>query len=98
MKKIAVGNRNKNQKRPSEQKVVAAARPTRDRVRLSVSVNDNEPEPMHLLGQRSTVPEIGEIIKVLPSRFQKSIFAKSVKVESVSMKDGVTVFHATTGF
>jgi hypothetical protein len=53
---------------------------------------------MHLLGQRSTLPEIGEIIRVLPARFQKSIFAKSVKVESVSVKDGVTIFHATTGF
>jgi hypothetical protein len=98
MKKIAVGNRNKNQRRPRKLKVVAAARPTHDRVRLSVSVNDNKPEPMHLLGQRSTVPEIGDIIKVLPARFQKSIFAKSVKVESISVKDGLTIFHATTGF
>src|SRR5277367_4369581 len=98
MKKIAVGNRNKNQKRPPEQTVVAAAKPTPDRVQLRVSVNDNKPEPMHLLGQRSTLPEIGEIIKVLPARFQKSIFAKSVKVESVSVKDGVTIFHATTAF
>jgi hypothetical protein len=96
MKKIAVGNREKNEK--SEQKVVAAARPTHDRVHLSVSVNDNKAEPMRLLGQRATLPEIGEIIRVLPARFQKSIFAKSVKVESVSVKDGVTVFHATTGF
>jgi hypothetical protein len=98
MKKIAVGNRNKNQKRPPGQKVVAAADPTPHRIRLSVKVNDNKPESMHLLGQRSTVPEIGDIIKVLPARFQKSIFAKSVKVESVSVKDGVTVFHATTAF
>jgi hypothetical protein len=97
-KKIAVGNREKNRKQIRKQKVVATANPTPDRIRLSVKVNDNKPEPMHLLGQRSTLPEIGEIIKVLPARFQKSIFAKSVKVESVSVKDGVTIFHATTGF
>jgi hypothetical protein len=96
MRKIAVGNREKNQK--SAQKVPTAAKPTPDRVQLSVSVNDNKPEPMHLLGQRSTLPEIGEIIKVLPARFQKSIFAKSVKVENISVKDGLTIFHATTGF
>ena len=98
MKKIAVGNRNKNQRRPRKLKVVAAARPTHDRVRLSVRVNDNKPEAMHLLGQRATLPEIGDIIKVLPERFQKAIFAKSVKVESISVKDGLTIFHATTGF
>jgi len=96
MKKIAVGNREKNQK--STQKVLAAAKPTHDRVRLSVRVNDNKPEAMHLLGQRATLPEIGDIIKVLPERFQKAIFAKSVKVESISVKDGLTIFHATTGF
>ena len=98
MKKIAVGNREKSQKRPPKQKVVAAVKPTHDRVRLSVRVNDNKPEAMHLLGQRATLPEIGDIIKVLPERFQKAIFAKSVKVESISVKDGLTIFHATTGF
>ena len=98
MKKIAVSNREKNQKRTTKQRVVAAAKPTPDRVRLSVSVNDNKPEPMRLLGQRATIPEIGAIIRVLPDRFQKAIFAKSVKVESISVKDGVTIFHATTAF
>jgi hypothetical protein len=98
MKKIAIGNREKSQKRPPKQKVVAAVKPTHDRVRLSVRVNDNKPEAMHLLGQRATLPEIGDIIKVLPERFQKAIFAKSVKVESISVKDGLTIFHATTGF
>jgi hypothetical protein len=98
MKKIAVSNREKNQKRTTTQRVVAAAKPAPDRVRLSVSVNDNKPEPMRLLGQRATLPEIGAIIRVLPDRFQKAIFAKSVKVESISVKDGVTIFHATTAF
>ena len=98
MKKIAVRNRERKQKGLTKQRVVGAAKPSPDRIRLSVSVNDNKPEPMRLLGQRSTLPEIGAIIRVLPDRFQKSIFAKSVKVESVSVKDGVTVFHTTTGF
>jgi hypothetical protein len=96
MKKIAVGKREKNQK--SEQKVVTTANPAPDRIRLSVKVNDNKPELMRLLGQSATLPEIGAIIRVLPDRFQKSIFAKSVKVESISVNDGVTIFHATTGF
>jgi hypothetical protein len=98
MKKIAVVNREKNRKQLPKQEVVATANPTPDRIRLSVKVNDNKPELMRLLGQSPKLPEIGAIIRVLPDRFQKSIFAKSVKVESVSVKDGVTVFHATTAF
>jgi hypothetical protein len=98
MKKIAGGNRQKNRKQLPKQKVVATANPRPDRIRLSVKVNDNKPERMRLLGQSVTLPEIGAIIRVLPDRFQKTIFAKSVKVESISVKDGVTIFHATTGF
>ena len=98
MKRIAVENREKNRKQLPKQKVVATANPTPDRIRLSVKVNDNKPELMRLLGQSATLPEIGTIIRVLPDRFQKAIFAKSVKVESISVKDGVTIFHATTGF
>jgi hypothetical protein len=98
MKKIAVGNREKSRKQIRKQRVVATANPTPDRIRLSVKVNDNKPEPMRLLGQSATLPEIGAIIRVLPDRFQKSIFAKSVKVDSISVEDGVTIFHATTAF
>jgi hypothetical protein len=98
MKKIAGGNGQKKRKQLPKQKVVATANPTLDRIRLSVKVNDNKPERMRLLGQSPTLPEIGAIIRVLPARFQQTIFAKSVKVESISVKDGVTIFHATTGF
>ena len=63
---------------------------------VSVSVNQNAPEPMHVLGQNAGLPEVGDVLRVLPDRFQKSIFAKTVKVERISVEGGITIFHATT--
>jgi hypothetical protein len=63
---------------------------------VRVSVNQNAAEPMHVLGQNTGLPEVGDILRVLPDRFQKSIFAKTVKVERISVEGGITIFHATT--
>jgi hypothetical protein len=35
-------------------------------------------------------------LKVLPDRFQKTIFAKTVKVERITVEAGKTTIHATT--
>jgi len=61
-----------------------------------VSVNQNQAEPMHILGPRTRQPEVGDILKVLPDRFQKTIFAKTVKVERITVEGGKTTIHATT--
>jgi hypothetical protein len=63
---------------------------------VRVSVNQNAAEPMHVMGQTTKLPEVGDVLRVLPDRFLKSIFAKTVKVERISVEGGVTVFHATT--
>ena len=63
---------------------------------IRVSVNQNAAEPMHVLGQNTKHPEVGDVLRVLPERFQKSIFAKTVKVERISVEGGATTFHATT--
>lgn len=63
---------------------------------VRVSVNQNAAEPMHVMGQITKLPEVGDVLRVLPDRFLKSIFAKTVKVERISVEGGVTVFHATT--
>jgi hypothetical protein len=63
---------------------------------VSVSVNQNAAEPMHVLGQKDKRPEVGDILRVLPDRFQKAIFAKTVKIERISVQSGVTILHATT--
>jgi hypothetical protein len=61
-----------------------------------VSVNQNEAEPMHILGPRTKQPEVGDVLKVLPDRFQKTIFSKTVKVERITVEGGKTTIHATT--
>jgi hypothetical protein len=63
---------------------------------VRVSVNQNAAEPMQVLGQNSKRPEVGDVLRVLPDRFQKAIFAKTVKVERISVEGGITIIHATT--
>jgi hypothetical protein len=51
---------------------------------------------MHILGPKTKRPEVGDVLKVLPDRFQKTIFAKTVKVERITVEAGKTTIHATT--
>jgi len=80
-------------KKPVPKKKVAA-KPKR--MAAHVSVNQNEAEPMHILGPKTKRPEVGDVLKVLPDRFQKTIFAKTVKVERITVEGGKTTIHATT--
>jgi hypothetical protein len=66
------------------------------RMAAHVSVNQNQAEPMHILGPKTKRPEVGDVLKVLPDRFQKTIFAKTVKVERITVEAGKTTIHATT--
>jgi hypothetical protein len=73
------------------------AKPAKKKRRaVRVSVNQNAAEPMHVLGQKNKRPEVGDILRVLPDRFQKAIFAKTVKIDRISVEGGVTILHATT--
>lgn len=64
---------------------------------VHVSVNQNAAEPMHVVGPPKTKrPEVGDILRVLPDRFQKAIFAKTVKIDQISVEGGLTILHATT--
>jgi hypothetical protein len=63
---------------------------------VRVSVNQNAAEPMHVLGQKDKRPEVGDILRVLPDRFQNAVFAKTIKIERISKEGGVTTLHATT--
>lgn len=75
-------------------KKAAAEKPKRLAVR--VSVNQIEAEPMHVLGNPTRPPEVGDVLKVLPDRLQSSVFAKTVKVERITTEAGVTTIYATT--
>ena len=74
------------------------AKPAKKKRRaVRVSVNQNAAEPMHVVGPHKTKrPEVGDILKVLPDRFQKGIFAKTVKIDRISVEGGLTILHATT--
>src|SRR4051812_37191946 len=50
-------------------KKVAPKKPKRQAAH--VSVNQNEAEPMHILGPGTRRPEVGDVLKVLPDRFQR---------------------------
>ena len=66
------------------------------RLAVHVSVNQIEAEPMHVLGTTTRPPEVGDVLKVLPDRLQNTVFAKTVKVERITVEGGVTTIHATT--
>jgi hypothetical protein len=51
---------------------------------------------MHVLGPKANPPEIGDVLRVLPDRFEKAIFAKNVKIERISVEGGITTFYAIT--
>ena len=63
---------------------------------VRVSVNQIEAEPMHILGNVTRRPEVGDVLKVLPDRLQNTVFAKTVKVERITVEAGVTTVYATT--
>ena len=79
---------------PPPAKKAAAEKPKRLAVR--VSVNQIDPEPMHVLGNPTRAPEVGDILKVLPDRLQSTVFAKTVKVERITVEGGVTTIYAAT--
>ena len=66
------------------------------RMAVRVSVNQIDAEPMHVLGNPTRPPEVGDVLKVLPDRLQSSVFAKTVKVERIITEAGVTTIYATT--
>jgi hypothetical protein len=66
------------------------------RMAVRVSVNQIGAEPMHILGNPTRPPEVGDVVKVLPDRLQSSVFAKTVKVERIITEAGVTTIYATT--
>ncbi len=66
------------------------------RMAVRVSVNQIEPEAMHILGTVTRKPEVGDVLKVLPDRLQSTVFAKTVKVERITVEGGVTTIYAAT--
>jgi hypothetical protein len=72
------------------------SKPKVKRRAVRVSVNQNAAEPMHILGHKTELPEVGDVLRVLPDRFQKAIFSKTVKVDRISKEGGITIFHTTT--
>jgi hypothetical protein len=81
-------------KKPLPAKKAAVEKPKRLAVR--VSVNQIEAEPMHVLGNPTRAPEVGDILKVLPDRLQSTVFAKTVKVERITVEGGITTIYAAT--
>ena len=67
-------------------------------IKMSVVVNGNQAEPMRLLGNHTDLPEVGDVVKVLPDRLKSTVFAKQVKIERISQEGAKKTFHATTGF
>lgn len=51
---------------------------------------------MQILGNATRPPEVGEVLKVLPDRLQSTVFAKTVKVDRITVEAGVTTIYATT--
>jgi hypothetical protein len=66
------------------------------RLRARVSVNQIAAEPMQILGNATRPPEVGDVLKVLPDRLQSTVFAKTVKVDRITVEAGVTTIYATT--
>ena len=66
------------------------------RMAVRVSVNQIDPEPMHILGNVTRRPEVGDVLKVLPDRLQSTVFAKTVKVERITVEGGITTIYAAT--
>jgi hypothetical protein len=85
-------------KKPVDKKAIAknAADKKPKRMAVRVSVNQIGAEPMHILGNPTRPPEVGDVVKVLPDRLQSSVFAKTVKVERIITEAGVTTIYATT--
>jgi hypothetical protein len=81
-----------DEKKPIDKKLVEKPK----RMAVRVSVNQIEPEPMHVLGTVTRQPEVGDVLKVLPDRLQSSVFAKTVKVERITVEAGVTTLYTTT--
>ena len=95
--KKTVAKKTAQKKKPKEnigEKKIAQEKPKRMAAR--VSVNEIEPEPMHVLGAMTRPPEVGDVLKVLPDRLQSSVFAKTVKVDRITVEGGVTTIYATT--
>ncbi len=62
---------------------------------IRARINGGEPEPIRVL--RSTEdPELGEIFRGVPTRFKTNLFQKTLRVESISVEKGKSVFHCTT--
>ena len=85
-------------KKPVDKKAIAKndADKKPKRMAVRVSVNQIGAEPMHILGNPTRPPEVGDVVKVLPDRLQSSVFAKTVKVERIITEAGVTTIYATT--
>lgn len=83
-------------KKPVKKAPAAAKKPKPKRQRARVSVNQIAAEPMQILGNANRPPEVGEVLKVLPDRLQSTVFAKTVKVDRITVEAGVTTIYATT--
>jgi hypothetical protein len=82
-------------KKPVKKTPAAAAKKPK-RLRARVSVNQIAAEPMQILGNATRPPEVGDVLKVLPDRLQSTVFAKTVKVDRITVEAGVTTIYATT--
>ena len=51
---------------------------------------------MQILGNATRPPEVGDVLKVLPDRLQSTVFAKTVKVDRITVEAGITTIYATT--
>jgi hypothetical protein len=81
-------------KKPVKKAPAATKKPPRLRAR--VSVNQIAAEPMQILGNATRPPEVGDVLKVLPDRLQSTVFAKTVKVDRITVEAGITTIYATT--
>ena len=82
-------------KKPVKKTPAAAAKKPK-RLRARVSVNQIAAEPMQILGNATRPPEVGDVLKVLPDRLQSTVFAKTVKVDRITVEAGITTIYATT--
>src|SRR5260370_3497723 len=62
---------------------------------IRARINSGNPEPIRML-QGSKEPELGEIFRGVPTRFETNLFRKTFRVESISVEKGKHVFHCTT--
>ena len=86
----------KTDKKAADKKAAAEKDKKPKRMAVRVSVNQIDPEPMHILGNVTRSPEVGDVLKVLPDRLQSTVFAKTVKVERIITEGGVTTIYAAT--